>query len=168
MSKKTLSLLLIAGASFFFQVTAFAATWNFTWVSSDDTRYFFDSDTVEKSKNVVIIWVKTVQIRQVEKDGSWSTAYRWRINCPKRTIQTLAWSTYDDAGKFIKSGSNPSAEDLVTPDTTGDAMLKVACAANFPRDTSEKYYFKLDNVDVFQATKNYEVYRKSRIDTAPK
>ncbi len=95
-------------------------------------------------------------------------AFRWRMNCSKRTLQTLAWSSYAKDGKFMKSGSTPTAEEPTTPDSTGEAMLNIACEANFPRDTSSEKYFKIEGNDVFEATKKFVEYRKSQVDVAPK
>ena len=144
-----------------------ASTWYFAWAGNEDTRYFFDADSVEKSKDVVVVWVKTVQVSKVDSDGSWSNALRWRFNCVRKTIQNLAISRYGQDGKFISSAAGSSTETLVVPDSTGDAMLKIACKANFPNDKSEVDYFKLENIDVFEATKNYLKHIKSRTDSAP-
>ena len=148
--------------------TAHSSSWHFLWVGNSETRYFFDAESLEKNKNIVIIWIKTVQVNQGDKDGSWASALRWRIDCTKKTIQTLAASTYDQNGKFMKSTSGVSSEDVVIPDSTGDGVLKVACKPNFPKDTSGDEYFKLNGVDVFQATRNYAEMQKAQTDTAPK
>ncbi|WP_203415158.1 surface-adhesin E family protein [Pseudoxanthomonas suwonensis] len=134
---------------------------------NDKTLYFFDADTVEKSPGGVSVWVKTVRTRQPDTDGSWATAIRWRINCSGRTIQTLSWSTYNNSGEFIESNNKPSSPSPVTPDTTGEAVLKIACGANFPREAN-KGYFKLDSNDVFKARDNWVRYQDSQVDTAPK
>lgn len=149
--------------------SALASNWHFALVGNDDTKYFFDADTVEKGKDkTVLVWIKTVQTTKPDTDGSWATAYRWKLNCTKRTLQTLMWSTYDPDGKFIKSYSNPSAEQAVVPDSTGEATLKMACEPSFPNDKSAKNYFKIDNNDPFLATRNFVEYQKSQIDQAPK
>jgi len=148
--------------------SAFASSWNFTSVGNDETRYFFDAETVEKTRDITTLWVKTVQVNRPDTDGSWASALRWRINCVKRTIQGLGYSTYDKDGKFIKSSSSALLEDAVIPDSTGEAMLKIACEPNFPRDTSGVKYLKIDDNDVFAATRRYTESRKSQIDSAPK
>jgi len=147
---------------------AFASEWNFLWVGNEDTRFFFDADTVEKNRDTITVWIKTVQTTRPDRDGSWATALRWRMNCTKRTIQTLAMSVYDRDGKFIRSVNATGQESAVVPDSTGEAVLKIACEPNFPRDTSGIKYFKLENNDVFQATKNYVELQRSQVDTAPK
>lgn len=155
------SLLLSAAAS------AFASSWHFTWAGNNETLFFFDADTVEKNREITTVWVKIVRTNRPDTDGSWATAVRWRMNCTKRTIQTLASSDYDQDGKFMKSYPNPGKETEVIPDSTGESMLKIACAADFPKNKSNKEYFKIDNNDVFQATRNYIEYVKSQKDTAP-
>ncbi|WOB06867.1 surface-adhesin E family protein [Piscinibacter gummiphilus] len=148
--------------------STWASSWNWASVGNDETRYFFDADTVEKTRETTTVWVKTVQVSKPDTDGSWSTALRWRFNCSKRTVQSLGWSIYDKDGKFIRSNSNPTSETAVVPDSTGEAMLKIACEANFPRDKSGERYFKLSSNDVFQATRNYAEILKSSEDIAPK
>lgn len=160
--------ILAATAIHFITSSCQASTWNFVWVGNDETRFFFDADTVEKSKDITTVWIKTVQVNHPNSNGSWSYAHRWKINCQKKTIQTLAYSSYDKDGRFIRSDSTPGTEDVAVPDSTGEAMMKIACEANFPRDTSNAKYFKLEGNDVYQATKNYGDYQKSQIDSAPK
>lgn len=151
-----------------FASPAFASTWHYIGVGNNDAQLFFDAETVEKNREITTIWMKAVQMTGPGGDGSWSTASRWRMNCSKRTIQILAWSAYAMDGKFIKSNSNPGQETLVIPDSTGEAILKIACEASFPRDTASDKYFKVEDNDVFQFTKNYVEYQKSQVDTAPK
>lgn len=154
----------------FLGASAFASEWNsFTSVNHNDVEYFFDAASVEKSKDVVTVWVKSVRTYTVDNDGSWATAFRWRMSCQKRTIQTLTWSTYDADGKFIKSNSNVGSENSVIPDSIGEGVLKTACATDFPKNTSatKDSYFKIESNDIFKATKTFVDFRKSRIDNAP-
>lgn len=161
--------ILLTFSLFFGTTAAFASTWFGTASGTDDTLYFFDADSVEKNRGITIIWIKTVQIHRADSsDGSWAAAYRWRINCSKKTIQSLAASTYDQDGKFIKSSPNPGKETDVIPDSTGESMLKLACVADFPKSKSEKGYWRIESNDIFQATRNYAEYLKSQKDTAPK
>ena len=148
--------------------SAFASTWHFTWVGSDEARYFFDADTVEKNRDITTLWIKTVRINTPDVDGSWARALRWQLNCSKRTVQGLAWSTYSKDGKFITSNSTPTQETAVIPDTTGESMLKLACEVGFPQDASASKHYKVVGNDIFQATKNFIENQKSQVDVAPK
>jgi hypothetical protein len=159
--------ILLAFSLFFGTTAAFASTWFGTAAGNDDTYYFFDADSVEKNREITTVWIKTVQIHRAEDDGSWATAYRWRMNCSKKTIQTLTASIYDKDAKFIKSFPNAGRESEVVPDSTGEAMLKLACTADFPKSKSGKGYWRIESNDIFQATRNYAEYLKSQKDTAP-
>ena len=147
---------------------AMASNWHFAWVGNKEVRYFFDVESIERAKDIIIVWIKTVQMSQPDTDGSWASAMRWRFNCPKKTIQSLAISFYDREGKFLRSGTGGSTESVVIPDSTGEAMLKIACKPGFPNDKSGDDYFRVENNDVFQATKNYADMLNSKIDSAPK
>lgn len=164
------NLLKLSAAVFFSFVSlnASASTWNVVSIN-DDALYFFDADTVEKTRDKnVLVWVKLVRTTKADADGSWADALRWKFNCPKRTIQTLAWSSYDRDGTFIRSSQATGKESEVIPDSVGETILKVACDPSFPNDKSEKYYFKVKNNDIFQATRNYIESQNSKIDSAPK
>lgn len=148
-------------------VPAHASSWNSVAVGSRDSAYYFDADTVEKTKGVVTVWVKTVQYTKANPDGSQAMAMRWKFNCAKKTIQTLASSTYDADGKFIRSMQGPWEADVVYPDSVGEAMLNISCETNFPTNKPSYKYFKIESNDVFQATKNYAEMMKKVTDTAP-
>jgi hypothetical protein len=154
-----------------FGTSAFASSWNYLLtISNDDMEYFFDAESVNKTKEVVNLWAKTVQTDKAQDDGSWSVAYNWKLNCAKRTIQLMGWSTYDSTGKFIKSYSTPNTENPVIPDSVGESVLKVACMADFPKNTpsTKNSYFAVANNDIFAFTKRLIEFRKSQIDNAPK
>lgn len=162
MNKKIFTLAFCA----FFGSSVFASTWNFM-TSSTESVYYFDADTVLKDHEITTLWVKTVQMEKPDDAGNWAIASRWKINCSKQTIQTLAWTTYDKNGKYIRSDTRVGSQDVVVPDSMGESVLKVACEKNFPRDTSGAKYFKIKNNDVFQGTKDYVEYLKAHQDTAP-
>lgn len=164
MKKKILTLALCTLVS----SPVFASTWNYIPVGNDEAVFYFDADTVVKTRETTTLWVKYVQTTAPDTDGSWSSAVNWRLNCSKRTIQSLGWSSYTKEGKFIKSGEKVGQESAVIPDSTGEAVLKIACQANFPRDTSGTTYFKINDNDIFQATSRLVELRKSQQDNAPK
>ena len=158
--------LTFAAASLFMLDAAEASSWNYPSIGTDDSLYFFDADTVEKTRDKnVLVWVKQVNKVKADSDGTWSMASRWKINCIKKTIQKLSWSVYDIDGKFIKSNSTPGQEAGVVPDSIGESFLKIACDPSFPNDKSEKIYFKVKDVLLF--TKKVVELENSRIDSAP-
>lgn len=149
-------------------VAASAATWMGTFTFNDDVIYYFDADSVTREGDVTEVWVKVVRTLKPDSDGAWATAYRNRYDCKRRTSQNIAASDYTNNDVFLKSYSNPSAVQLVLPDSLGESMLKTACSANFPKDTSGKLYFKLTDNNVFKARDRYLALVNSSIDNAPK
>jgi hypothetical protein len=139
-------------------------------VSSNDEKnvYFFDADTVEKSKDTVTLWIKTVLTNKTNPEDPWAAASRWKINCSKKMLQSLTTSYYDGNGRFIKSDPHPNEPALIVPDSIGDGIQKIACESKFPYDKSETKYFKLKNSDVYGFVNNYIEYQKTQIDLAPK
>jgi hypothetical protein len=148
---------------------ASASSWNFTTIGTDETRYFFDADTVLKGKdNTVTVWVKSVQTRKADARGSWATAFRWKMNCFNQTIQGLGFSTYDREGNFLSSSPVVTESGAIPPDSIGAALLAIACAPSFPNDAASKKYFKLADNDVYKAAKSYADFVESQKDPAPK
>jgi len=146
--------LLLSAAAFY--VPAHASTWNYLNAGNDNARYYFDGDTVDKIKDrTVSLWIKSVQTKKADSDGSWATAYRWKISCANRTIQTLTSSNYDQNGAFMNSASIAGPVSVAVPDSVGEAIMKIACEPNFPNDTSGNSYFKIIGNDVFKTTKYY-------------
>ena len=132
---------LTAGLSLLLSVNVFASTWNATIVGNDTVAYFFDADTVQKTPDGhVLVWEKSVQKKQADSDGAWSTAWRVKLNCKKRTSQVLTSSDYGSDGQFIKSRNMPGVETEVVPDSIAEALLKIACEPNFPNDKSGKNF----------------------------
>lgn len=162
---------IIAAISLSLFVSAgFASEWNnFLSINQKDDEYFFDAESVEKSKDIVSVWIKSVRTYTADSDGSWSKAIRLRMNCPRRTIQVVSSSTYNSDGKFIKSSSSVGSEEIAIPDSIGDGLLKVVCLADFPKNTpaTKDSYFRLKGNDIFLATKIFVELRKSSIDNAP-
>jgi hypothetical protein len=145
-----------------------ASTWNvFTSAINDDAVFFFDADTVVKQGDSVTLWVKYVNTKKPDSDGSWSTAQRTLIVCSKRTHQILSSSIYDKDGKFIRSFSEPGKVFEIAPDSIIEGIHKAACAAGFPRNKSEKLYVEIFDNDIYQHTKRYLQALESQRDRAP-
>lgn len=149
-------------------IPAEASNWNYPFIYSNDELYFFDADSVEKTNDFTAVWIKSVRKEGADASGTLATAMRWRFYCEKHTLQVLSSSMYGKKGEFINSNNNPSKESIITPDTIGDGMQKLVCAASFPNDKSGKLYFKIDNNDVYTATERYMEGMKSLQDDAPK
>lgn len=157
LSKKALPIiatLTICGA-------ANASSWNWTTIGNDEKDYYFDAESVVRTGNVVILWIKAVQ-----QDLTGSTAIRWRFNCTAKTVHPLGYSDYDSQGKFVKSGPE-GREQAVVPDSVADAFLKISCDPAFPKTNKDSDFGKIFDNDVLAAQKRVNAYRKSKIDSAP-
>jgi hypothetical protein len=147
-----------------------ASTWNtFTSAFNEETAlFFFDADTVSKQGDSVALWVKYVNTKVPDSDGSWSTASRYIIVCSKRTAQILSSSIYDRDGKFMKSYPRPGKAEEIVPDSILEAIHAAACSADFPKNKSGKQYFPVSDNDIFEHTRRYLELRESQRDQAPK
>jgi hypothetical protein len=163
--KSTLALLGVLVA-----LPASASSWHFMILGTDDTRYYFDADTLTRGKDKTItLWIKSVQTRKVDSRGSWATALRWKIDCANLTYQGLASSSYDQNGNYLSSNADKTAVVMAAPDSLGEGIIQMACEPNFPNDTSKTRYFKLFNNDVYKTTQSYaETFLSSKKDPAPK
>lgn len=149
---------------------AIASTWN-TFAEAynvDSALFFFDADTVLKQGDTVTLWVKYVNTKQPDSDGSWATASRYVITCSKRTAQVMTTSLYDKDGKFIRSLNNPGQPRDIVPDSILEGVHKAVCTPDFPRNKSGDLYFPVKDNDIFQHTRSFVEYMESKKDQAPK
>ena len=149
---------------------AVASTWN-TFVeayNAETALFFFDADTVTKQGDTVTLWVKYVNTKKADADGSWATASRYVLTCSKRTAQVLTSSLYDKDGKFMRSFPNPGQSQDIVPDSILEGVHKAACTPDFPRNKSGNLYFPVKDNDIFQHTRSFLEYLESRKDQAPK
>ena len=151
MNRHSLAVIFLGGILLFPALPVLASTWNAAYVMKD-VYFFFDADTVEKNKDTVDVWIKTVQTTKAKEDGTWSIVLRWHFNCSRRTSSILTYTTYDKDGNMLHSFNIPDQEVLVVPDSSGEAMLKMACKANFPNDASGNEYEAIKGNDPVKFT----------------
>lgn len=130
-----------------------AATWYHIWGQlgqQDQALYFFDFDTVTRSKGVVTLWLKTLRDPDggPPPDGIYETTEKLTCVCSKRTIQVGSSMQYDRQQRVIGSQIKPSPPFDAVPGTVGEAILKVVCSANFPKDKSDHRYSAVPRNDV--------------------
>jgi len=155
---------LLAAAS----ASVFASSWHLIFSSDTDIAQFFDAESVEKSPDGVSVWLKLVRLNAADAQGVWSSAIKWRIHCTKKTIQWLARSEYDQNNKFIRSYEGSPKLKAIVPDSKGDEIARIVCQPDFPRNTSEKDYIKVENNDVFIAARVWAETLRDMLDKAPK
>lgn len=140
-----------------------------TSFNSREVALFFDAESVEKQGEFRFVWYKIVRKLNADGDGAWSTATRYKIDCKNKTIQNVAASDYDLNNRFIKSYTKFPPVNTPVPDSLGDEVVKVSCSNNFPNDISDKaQYFKLQDNDVFRATRILVDIDNPSADKAPK
>lgn len=173
MSKNAISikiLSLVIFSSSIFHTCAIASSWNFPFaIDVKERAYYFDADSVEKNGDFTIVWFKTIQKRNLDTDGSWATAFRYKFNCVKKTVQGLGYTTYDSDGKYLKSRDQSTEIIYPAPDSIAEAMTKLVCKNNFPNyKSSDKDFFKVDDGDLYRATRRLVEFENSRNDPALK
>lgn len=159
-------------ALFFFlvaPVTSFASSWNIFWtVNSNSSVYFFDADSIQREPGQVMIWIKGVRKELPDADGAWATAIRYRIDCKKKTYQALSVSDYNSSNEFIKSYPKIGPVTTPAPDSVGEGIINVVCQNSFPNDKSKNSdYSKIEDNDIFAATKRLVRFQKDNADKAP-
>ncbi len=148
---------------------ALASNWHFiATVTTDQSLFYFDADSVVKERESVLVWIKAVRMHTPDKDGAWASATRYKFNCKKRTRQYLSSSDYTQTGDFIKSYPQSGSEAEVVPDTVAEHFLSMSCAPDFPRSKSQKFYIKVPDNDIYAATRRVVLGERLRSDEAPK
>ena len=108
---------------------AFAAEWTPVYIDTNNAIYFYDSETIRRSGNVVTVWEKrdhsrdrTVKYREVKAKRSY--------NCSARTSILFSVIVYYPNGK-VESEEVPDyaqTTESVAPETVGEATLEAVCA----------------------------------------
>lgn len=153
----------------FLAMPSLASTWN-TFAKAFNTEsalFFFDSDTVIRQPDMVTLWVKYVNTKAPDADGSWLTAQRYVFTCSKRTAQVMTTSLYDKDGKFFKSLPNPGRATDIVPDTILEQILQAVCTSDFPKNKSRDLYFPVEDNDIVSHTKRWVEYVETLKDKAP-
>lgn len=137
-----------------FGAAAHAATWYaFSTISSNDTTYFFDLDTMTKKAGAVTIWVKYINADNApDPDGSYATALKTVYVCPSRTAQVTTSVTYDKKQNMIRTNDTPSKASEVVPGSVGESIFKTVCAPDFPNAKTASYTRIPDN-DIYAAAR---------------
>jgi len=147
---------------------AIAADWYTLFVGGTDAVWFFDAATVEKSKDVMRVWVKTYRTRNADTEGAWATAQRVDYDCAKRTFRAMSISDYHQDGSFKRSWAGMKEAADIVPDSIGESLLQTVCAKDFPLSRSNKNYVKTPSNNPGVFTKFYVEQLDSQTDQAPK
>jgi hypothetical protein len=130
---KSINLLGAAAALFIAATPAFAAEWIPVFIDTKNAIYYYDIETIRRSRNVVTVWEKrdhsrdrTVKYREVKAKRSY--------NCSARTSILLSVIVYYPNGK-VESEEFPDyaqTTESVAPDTSGEDILEAVCSVTAP------------------------------------
>lgn len=136
--------------------TAQAANWYvLKGFGTADEVSFFDRDSAVKQSEGTTLWIMSIKSdRAPERDGSYSTAIKWRADCKKQTMQILAMVSYDKDQALLRHTSTPSSPFVVAPETMGEKAMNTVCAPDFLGKRSKRYFAVPDN-DVYAYAKQY-------------
>jgi len=97
------------------------------WIKYEDrgeTSYFYDKSGIEKSKGNLIIWTRNER----NDDERANDVARVRINCKKRIIGTIEYSSYDETGNLLqKQHVDNVTMKTVMPGTITEKLFKEVC-----------------------------------------
>jgi hypothetical protein len=155
---------------FVFNANANAADWYaFSKTFTDNKIFFFDRDTVVRSKETTTVWIKALyDVKSTQNDGVYTEAYRYVFDCAKRTLQALQASTYDRQGKFLKSFSEPGSPKEAVPGTVAEGLMTAVCSRRFPDDPKSDFYVRPTEQNLNQLSVEYFEDQRSKVDNAPK
>lgn len=107
---------------------AYAANWVYVITDTDNTGFYYDSDTIQRSGNQVTVWTKydhsrdkTVKMRE--------SKVLIRYGCAERTLTTLQETTYYPNGTTNTVIVKPYEQEemAIPPSTVAEKMLEAVC-----------------------------------------
>ena len=107
---------------------AYAANWVYVTTDPDNTVYYYDFDTIQRSGNQVTFWQKADHSRDKTVKQR-ETRTRYRYDCAMRTHTLLQLTFYYPDGNnqtFIWNTYEQKTREII-PDTSGEAILETVC-----------------------------------------
>lgn len=117
----------------FLGMPASAASWVYVTTGTSNTSHYYEVETIHRSGTQVTFWEKRDHSRDKTLKER-ENRVRLRVNCTETTYAILNGIRYFPNGK-IETVDIPAylqEENVVAPETTGEAMLKAVCAATAP------------------------------------
>jgi hypothetical protein len=163
---KKVALLLVATAS---AGQCQSATWNaFYAAATDTTMTFFDLDTVVKQGDAITMSTKLIRDGQLEsKSRTHSLTAQSTYRCSDHTFEQNAATSFDREGQLIGTDPNPPHPFRVEPGSSGDLILRIVCAADFPKNPNDLYGPVRDNDPESASSRWFEHTRAKSTTLAP-
>jgi hypothetical protein len=107
--------------------TAYAANWVYV-TNSRGAYFYYDSATIQRSGNRVVVWEKADYSRNKSVKLLEMKA-RYRYDCAERTSTLLQATGYHRDGKIetVTWKANQQIAAAVIPDTSEETMLEAVC-----------------------------------------
>jgi hypothetical protein len=107
---------------------AYAANWVYVTTSNQKADFYYDSDTIQRSGNIVTVWEK-YDLSRVATTKERTRISRYRYDCAERTSTLLALNVYYPNGevKSFTYKAYEQEEEAVAPDTVTEAVLEAVC-----------------------------------------
>jgi hypothetical protein len=107
---------------------AYAANWVYVTTSNQKADFYYDSDTIQRSGNIVTVWEK-YDLSRVATTKERTRISRYRYDCAERTSTLLASNVYYPNGevKSFTYKAYEQEEEAVAPDTVTEAVLEAVC-----------------------------------------
>lgn len=132
--KKILNVLLVVSLFIFVRSTVEGAEWKVLIDNKKaDVLIYYDSDSIDYSKNNVRVWIKWVYKNHEFKDRE---NQLFELDCQEKRFRVLeeiiylkeGWSSEkDDKNERLRKRTSPSDWQFIEPDTVGMVMHKQFC-----------------------------------------
>jgi len=125
---------LIAAAALVMAATpAFAANWVYVATNDVGSDYYYDSDTIQRSGNQVMVWERWDHSRD-KKTKERERKVRFRYDCAEKTSTLLDVIMYypDGTNGSVTFATYEQKPHPLAPETAGEDKLEAVCAATVP------------------------------------
>ena len=130
---KPINMLVAATALVMAAAPAFAVDWVYVTTGENDSDFYYDAGTIQRSGNRVTVWEK--------EDASRNKTVKYReqkiqsqFSCSDRTYRLLSFVTYYPDGKRNSYSLDTYEQkvEAIPPDTIGETRLEAVCSATAP------------------------------------
>lgn len=106
----------------------YAANWVYVATDRDNTVFYYDSDTIQRSGNQVTVWIKQDHSRDKTVKERESIS-RYRYGCAEKTLTRLQLTNYYPNGTMDTVIVKPYEQEelAIPPGTVAASLLEAVC-----------------------------------------
>ena len=133
MKFKSISISVAATALLMAAPPAYAANWIFVDYDVNNTVFYYDVDSIQRSGNQVTVWEKWDRSRD-KTSKERERKLRQRYDCAERTFTDLDIFIYFPDGKNDSFNYKPYEQTVISivPESIGETMFDAVCAVSAP------------------------------------